>query len=472
MEITSNDFRARAACALRDADLQTALGNLKRGFQEKRARAVADLPEFEDLQSHAIAIKDHTLGLLDLYLERFEDEVVARGGHVHWCRDAAEARVTVLEICRAANARRVVKAKSMITEEIALNDYLEANGIEACETDLGEYIIQLRNEPPSHIIAPAIHLRREQVADTFRKHHRDFSEQRDLNAARNLVDEARQVMRERFLSADVGISGANLLIAETGSAVLVSNEGNIDLSRALPNTHIVIASIEKMVPTLTDAAVILRLLCRSATGQEATTYASFLTGPRAADEVDGPEAFHVLLLDNGRSELLKGEFESILRCIRCGACLNHCPVYGVTGGHAYGSVYTGPMGAVLTPLLEGLENAAPLPEASTFCGRCETVCPMGIPLVGLLRKLRERLWKRKSGRVMPRIFLGVWLFLARRPSLYHGLASFFLTMTALFGRRRGRLPFGPRAGGWGKRFPAPEGETFQALWRAREKGNE
>ncbi len=469
MEITSNDFRARATRALQDADLQTALGNLKRGFQAKRAHAVANLPEFEDLQSHAIAIKDHTLDRLDLYLERFEDEVIARGGKVHWCRDAAEARAKVLEICRDANARRVVKAKSMITEEIALNAHLEANGIETCETDLGEYIIQLRNEPPSHIIAPAVHLRREQVADTFRKHHRDFSEQRDLDVARNLVDEARKIMRERFLSADVGISGANLLVAETGSVVLISNEGNIDLSRALPGTHIVLASIEKMVPTLTDAAVILRLLCRAATGQEAATYTSFLTGPRAADEVDGPAAFHVLLLDNGRSELLKGEFAEILRCIRCGACLNHCPVYGATGGHAYGSVYTGPMGAVLTPLLEGLDRAAPLPEASTFCGRCETVCPMGIPLVSLLRRLRERLWKRKPGWGMPRALLGAWLFLARRPRLYHGLAGFFLPMTAPFGRRRGWLPFGPRAGGWGNHFPAPEGATFQALWRARKK---
>jgi len=468
MKITSNAFRANSRGALQDRNLQDALGNLKRGFQEKRRKAKARLPEFEELQDHAVAIKEHSLDHLDFYLERFEEEVTARGGKVHWCRDGAEARATILKLCKDVNAKRVVKAKSMIAEEIAINDYLEANGIEPCETDLGEYIIQLRHEPPSHIIGPAIHLKREQVADTFREQHPEFPDARKLDAARDLVDEARHIMRPRFLSADVGISGANLLVAETGSVVLLSNEGNIDLSRALPKTHIVVASIEKIVPTLSDANVILRLLSRSATGQEAPAYMSFLTGPRGADETDGPEAFHVLLLDNGRSDLLKGEFERILHCIRCGACLNHCPVYGVTGGHAYGAVYTGPMGAVLTPLLEGLEHAAPLPEASTFCGRCEEVCPMRIPLVGLLRNLRVRLLKKKPGGLATRGRLGVWLFFATRPSLYHGLARLLLRLAAPFGRG-GALSVGPRAGGWGRRFPVQGGPTFQEMWRQREK---
>ncbi|MCE2509518.1 MAG: iron-sulfur cluster-binding protein [Alphaproteobacteria bacterium] len=468
MEITSNAFRERSARALKDADLQDALKNLKRGFQEKRTHAVARLPEFSDLQDRAVAIKDHTLGLLDFYLERFESKVEANGVRVHRCGTNEEARETILSICKDVGARTVVKAKSMITEEIAINDFLNANGVEPVETDLGEYIIQLRKEPPSHIIAPAIHLKRGQIADTFRQRHADFSPDRSLDAPRELVDEARQIMRRRFLSADVGISGANLLVAETGSVVLLSNEGNIDLARTLPRVHIVIASIEKIVPTLLDASVILRLLSRSATGQEAATYTSFVSGPRRPGEVDGPEAFHVLLLDNGRSALLKSEFEDMLRCIRCGACLNHCPVYGVTGGHAYGAVYTGPMGAVLTPLLEGRERAVPLPNASTFCGRCEEVCPMRIPLVSLLRRLREGQARAGSPPLLARLSLGLWAFCARRPALYHGLARLGVAF-ARRGRRRGFLRVWPRAGGWGGRFPAPEGTTFQAAFRGQRK---
>lgn len=471
MEITSNAFRKQAAQALQDADLQGALQNLKRGFQEKRARAVARLPEFEDLQDHAVAIKDHTLRLLDFYLERFEREVVTKGGSVHWCRTSDEARETVLSICKAADVKTVVKGKSMVAEEIAINDFLVANGIEPIETDLGEYIIQLRNEPPSHIIAPAIHLKRSQIADTFRKNHGDFPSDRKLEEPRELVDEARQIMRKRFLSADAGITGANLLIAETGSVVLLSNEGNIDLSRALPRVHIVIASIEKVVPTLRDATVILRLLSRAATGQEAATYTSFVSGPRQAGEVDGPEAFHVLLLDNGRSDLLKSEFEEMLRCIRCGACLNHCPVYGVTGGHAYGSVYTGPMGAVLTPLLEGLDKAAPLPNASTFCGRCEEVCPMKIPLVSLLRRLRERQWRQRKTSFPSRLSLVLWAFFAKRPAIYHSLSSLLVRLLRVC-RKRGWISIWPKAGGWGARFPALGHTTFQAAWRGRKEKKE
>ena len=467
MEITSNAFRASAARALQDAELREALGNLKRGFQEKRARAIVRLPEFEDLQGYAVTIKDHTLRLLDFYLERFEHEVEAKGGNVHWCRTSDEARETILSICKEAHAKTAVKGKSMIAEEIAINDFLSKHGIEPIETDLGEYIIQLRHEPPSHIIAPAIHLKRSQIADTFRQSHEDFPSDRSLLSPRELVDEARQIMRERFLSADVGITGANLLIAETGSVVLLSNEGNIDLSRALPRVHIVIASIEKVVPTLRDACVILRLLSRAATGQEAAAYTSFVSGPRKPGEVDGPEAFHVLLLDNGRSTLLKSEFEEMLRCIRCGACLNHCPVYGVTGGHAYGSVYTGPMGAVLTPLLEGLDQAAPLPNASTFCGRCEEVCPMRIPLVSLLRRLRERQFGARKTPSPARLSLVLWAFVAKRPALYHRLSSLLVRLLRI-GRRRGWIGVWPKAGGWGRRFPAPEGTTFQAAWRERE----
>ena len=284
----------------------------------------------------------------------------------------------------------MTKGKTMIGEEIDLNDYLEANGITPVETDLGEYIIQLRDEPPSHLIAPAIHLIKEQVAETFRAAHTDLDPKRPLSEAPALLAEARAMLRSRFLAADVGITGANFLVAETGTSIIVTNEGNGDLTQTLPKIHIVLAWLEKVVPTLEDAATILRVLARSATGQEMSVYTTVSTGPRRPDDLDGPEQYHVVLLDNGRSRMLGSEFHDMLRCIRCGACLNHCPVYHAVGGHAYGWVYSGPIGAVLTPSLLGIEEAGHLPNASTFCGRCESVCPMRIPLPKMMRHWRER----------------------------------------------------------------------------------
>ena len=307
----------------------------------------------------------------------------------------------MLEICRAAGARTVTKGKSMIAEEIGLNDFLEANGITPVETDLGEYIIQLRHEPPSHLIAPAMHLVKEQVADTFRTAHQALDPHRSLAEPRQLCDEARALLRPRFLAADVGITGANFLVAETGSGIIVTNEGNGDLTQTLPRVHIVLASLEKLVPTFEDAASLLRLLARSATGQEFSSYTTVSTGPRRPGDLDGPEAYHVVLLDNGRSAMLGGEFHDMLRCIRCGACMNHCPVYAAVGGHAYGWVYPGPMGAVLTPSLIGIDEAAALPNASTLCGRCESVCPVKIPLPKMLRHWREREFAKK---LAPRVW--------------------------------------------------------------------
>ena len=284
----------------------------------------------------------------------------------------------------------VTKGKTMIAEEIGLNPFLESHGIVPVETDLGEYIIQLADEPPSHIIAPAIHKTEDQVADLFHEHHRRYGRTRRLDDPGELVDEARQVLRRKYIEADVGITGANFLIAETGSTVIVTNEGNGDLTQTLPRRHIVLATPEKIVPTLEDAATLLRVLARSATGQEFSAYTTFSTGPRRPDDLDGPESFHVVILDNGRSRLVGGPFQDMLRCIKCGACLFHCPVYASVGGHAYGSVYQGPMGAVLTPHLVGLPAARHLPSASSLCGRCEAVCPVRIPIPRMLRRLRER----------------------------------------------------------------------------------
>jgi len=469
MEPTSLKFRDNARAALDDAPLQRALGNMKVGFIHRRRAAADRLPEFEALRDQARDIKDHTLAHLDFYLERFESKVVESGGRVHWCPTADDARRTVLEICRAAGARTVTKGKSMIGEEIAINDFLSANDIEPVETDLGEYIIQLRHETPSHLIAPAIHVNKEQVADAFRAHHETLAADRPLEEPRALLAEARQMLRARFIAADVGITGANFCIAETGSTVIVTNEGNGDLTQTLPRVHIVLASLEKVVPTLEDATTLLRVLARSATGQEMTVYTTFSTGPRRAGDLDGPEEFHVVLLDNGRSKLLGTEFQEILRCIRCGACLNHCPVYGAVGGHAYGWVYSGPMGKVLDPGLIGLENAAPLPNASSFCGRCEAVCPVRIPLPKMMRHWREREFERGLTPRPARWGLGLWAFFAARPKLYHWSTRIAMTALRLAGARRGRFRSLPLAAGWTdhRDMPAPEGGTFQARWRAR-----
>ncbi len=469
MDATARDFVANARTGLANPTLQSALAKMKVGFPDKRRQAVEKLPEFEALRDAGRDIKDHVLANLDWYLERFEANVKAAGGHVHWARTPAEANEIVLGICRRLNAKTVTKGKTMIAEETGLNDFLEANDIEPVETDLGEYIIQIRREPPSHIIAPAVHLTKDQIEADFRRVHTHLDPKRNLEEAQTLVAEARKVLRRRFFEADVGITGANFLIAETGTSVIVTNEGNGDLTQLLPKAHVVLASLEKIVPTLEDAATILRLLARSATGQEMSVYTTFSTGPRRRDDLDGPGEYHVVLLDNGRSALIGTEFQDILRCIRCGACMNHCPVYAAVGGHAYGWVYPGPMGAVLTPSLIGVEEAKHLPNASTFCGKCESVCPMKIPLPKMMRHWREREWQRQLGPRAMRRGIAAWAFVAKRPALYALLTGIAMRVLGLLGRRHGSFFNLPLAGGWTRtrEFPAPEGRTFRALWAAK-----
>ena len=472
MQPTSHAFKANVEAALVDPNLQRAMGFVRTGFIEKRAAAAAKLPEFEDLRDRARDIKDHVLANLDLYLARYEARVQESGGQVHWCESAEDARQAVLQICQRAGARSVTKGKSMIGEEIAINDFLEAKGIQPIETDLGEYIIQLRHEPPSHIIAPAVHLTKEQVEADFRRAHGELPAGRDLSDAAKLVAEARAMLRQKFLAADVGITGANFLIAETGTSIIVTNEGNGDLTQNLPRVHVVIASLEKIVPTLEDAAQILRVLARSATGQEFSTYTTLSTGPRRPGDLDGPDEYHVVLLDNGRSNMLGTEFQEVLRCIRCGACMNHCPVYHAIGGHAYGWVYPGPIGAVLNPQLIGLEEAGNLPNASTFCGRCESVCPMRIPLPRLMRHWRTQEFERHLTPRTVRSGLRLWAFFARRPALYRRMSGLGARLLGLLAGKRGRLRRLPLAGGWTRHrdLPAPEGRSFQALWRERQRG--
>lgn len=471
MQSSANEFKQNAAKAVLDESLRQALGNAQDGFAGKRATVVSLLPEFEQIRTHAKEIKNHVLENLDLYLEQFEQAVVASGGHVHWAQTPEQGCEIILDICKRNDAKLVAKGKSMVSEEMSLNDALISNDMEVIETDLGEYIIQLADEPPSHIIAPAIHKTKDQISDLFQQHHGKYGRHDRVEEVSDIVEEARVILRQKFINADVGITGANFLIAETGSTVLVTNEGNGDLSSTLPRVHIVTAGIEKVLPSLQELPTFLRLLARSATGQEMSVYTSVFTGPKRDEDAVGPDEFHIVLLDNGRTDMLAGEFREMLRCIRCGACLNHCPVYGAIGGHAYGWVYSGPMGSVLTPLMTGLRNSRDLPNACTLNGRCAEVCPMSIPLPRMLRALRVREFREGMTNARVRYSLRLWGWLAQRPALYRrvtaGTIRFMNFALKLKPRAsRGafrRLPF---AGGWtGQRdFPAPQQSTFMSQW--------
>jgi L-lactate dehydrogenase complex protein LldF len=453
--------------ALQDPLLKPALARLKTHFALGRATAAARFGDFESLREQGRAIRDHALSQLDELLEEFERKVTARGGKVHWARDAAEARTIILGILRERGARSVIKGKSMVSEEIALNPFLEANGILPVETDLGEYIVQLRNEPPSHIIAPAFHLNKEQVEQTFRKSHRQLDPARSLAERAALVAEARGVLRAQFESADAGITGANFLAAAEGAAILVTNEGNGDLTRLLPRTHIVLTGIEKVIADLDDVAVLLRLLTRSATGQDISSYVTIMSGPRGPGETDGPEGFHVVLLDNGRTKLIGTEAHDVLRCIRCGACLNHCPIYGAVGGHAYGATYSGPIGAALNPGLMGVAVAHHHADASTFCGRCAEVCPVKIPLPKIMRYWRAREYASGLAPKSTVFGLSLWAFAARRPRLYRFAARIGAHLLKWRAGSSGSVRALPLARGWFavRDLPAPQGQTFHDLWR-------
>ncbi|MCP4008656.1 MAG: iron-sulfur cluster-binding protein [Proteobacteria bacterium] len=472
MESHSHDFKQNAARAVNDEQLRQALARAQDGFVGKRAEVIEQLPEFEQLREQGKTLRNHVLSNLDYYLERYEAAVEKHGGKVHWAETSEDAQKIVRDICKRVDAKLVIKGKSMISEEIALNEALEGDGLDVVESDLGEYILQLAKESPSHIIAPAIHKTKAQISDLFYNAHQELGYDKKLDTVPDLVNEARQVLRSRYLEADVGITGANFLVAETGSNIIVTNEGNGDLSCTLPRVHIVTASIDKVVPTLDDASALLRLLARSATGQEITSYTTFSTGPRRATDTDGPEEYHVVLVDNGRSKMLAGEFREMLRCIRCGACMNHCPVYGAIGGHSYGWVYPGPMGSVLTPNFLGLEEAGDLASACTLNGRCASVCPMKIRLPDLLREHRRRQFEARLVPKMAGYALAAWGFLAKRPKIYQSLTAVGMKIMGVIGRRKGRFRSLPLAASWTdtRDLPAPQGETFHNAWRRQRGG--
>ncbi len=470
MEIRSMHFKARAGQKLADVVLQDNLKKAKSKFVGMRARAIVELDDFEATRESAKELRNRVLDSLDLWLEKFEQQAISTGATVLWAKDGAEVCRQVVEIGRRHDVKKATKSKSMLSEEAGLNQALEAAGIQPVETDLGEYILQINdNEAPSHIIAPVFHKSKEEISALFaRTHHLPAKD--DIQA---MTREAREVLRPHFLSAEMGISGGNFLVAETGSVALVTNEGNGRMVTTLPKVHVVITGIEKVIPTLEDLATLMRLLPRSATGQSISNYFSLLTGVKKPAESDGPEHLYFILVDNGRADIVGGEFAEMLRCIRCGACMNHCPVYQAVGGHAYGWVYPGPMGSVLTPLFTGLENAVDLPHAATLCNQCGVVCPVKIPLPELLRKLREKQVDLGLRPITERLALRAWSWVAQRPRLY-ALASRlgvrYLKWLAHDGKRNDRIRILGVAPEWtlGRDFPAPEGKTFRELYA--EKG--
>ena len=470
----SVEFDRKIHNTLADANLQLAIYTATARLKDKRTETVASdaLPDYQELRTQANALKKHTIENLDYYLEEFERNVEAHGGKVVYAKDGTEVADFVLALAKDRGSRLIVKSKSMTTEEVDLNERLEHNGLESVETDLGEYIIQLAHERPYHIVAPALHMTRYQVADLFTER---------LKVPRETVIEkqtaiARKMLRQKFLAADIGISGANFLVAGSGAVVLVENEGNIRLTTSAPKIHIAIAGIEKMIPRAQDLAVFLKLLGRSGTGQLLTVYTSFLSGPRRGAEIDGPDEFYVVLLDNGRTRLLpdRGKRQS-LYCIRCGACLNACPVYRKIGGHSFPWVYSGPIGAIITPQFMGVSHEPALPFASSLCGACAEVCPVKIDIPKVLLELRSDVKKAEArdqrGR-LEKLAFRAFAWLMTHPRLYE-MAGKLAAAVA------------PPGDGWIKSVPAPmnvgplrawlsqrdlppaPARSFREMWRRR-----
>jgi L-lactate dehydrogenase complex protein LldF len=457
-----HEFVEAADQALADPPLQAALTRLTGTLMAGNRRGYAALADSDALRDHAKRIKEHTLAHLDRYLEQLEASVLRLGGHVYWAADAEEARQTVVGIAQRAGCKRAVKSKSMTSEEVHLNPALEVAGIEVVETDFGEFIIQLAGERPSHLVAPAVHHTRESVARILSRHLGE----RLPEDARSLALAGRRVLREKFRAADLGVTGANFAVAETGTIVLVTNEGNGRLTTTCPRVHIALVGMEKVIPRLADLPVFLKLLARAATGQTLSVYTTLLTGPHRPGERDGPEEFHLVLLDNGRSKVLATPFRESLQCIRCGACLNACPVYRRIGGHAYGGVYSGPIGSILTPLYDSVQDNPHLPHASSLCGACQAACPVRINIPHMLIGLRELQHQAKGG-LGESLAYQVWKETLLRPWLYRLTLRATRLLLRPFAREGWfrHLP-GP-ASGWtrDRDFPAPAARSFRERWK-------
>lgn len=467
MRVRSNEYPIRSReIVRREPEVREAVTGATLAFDEMRRRGYAEV-EADRWRRWAEAVKNHLLTHLDDYLAEAEAKLSASGARVHWAANAREAREIVTGIARHASARSVVKGKSMATEEIDLNPALEAAGVEVYETDLGEYVLQLLDEPPSHILGPAIHKSLAQVRRLFADRLGTPAEGHPDALARA----ARRVLRQAFTRADMGITGANFVVAETGTVALIENEGNIRLATSLPRVHVVLAGIEKLLPRMSDLAGFLQLTARAGTGQPTGCFVTLVQGPAPRGERsgagalrdDGPEEVHVVFLDNGRSAILEHEHAwETLRCVRCGACLNVCPVYRQTGGHAYGWVYSGPIGAVLDPGLLGLEEAMPLPFASSLCGACADACPVRIPIPDLLVRWREEANERGLTPVSERAALSALAGAATKPAIFRLGAKAGTRLGA--GAAAKALPL-LREWTRDRTAPRPSPRTFRHLWR-------
>ncbi|MFE8703595.1 LutB/LldF family L-lactate oxidation iron-sulfur protein [Cytobacillus sp. FJAT-54145] len=472
MKTSTDKFNTRVDKGLNNSFMRGAVSGAQERLHTRRLNAAEELGNWEEWRSHGEEIRQHVLENLDYYLYELSENVSKRGGHVFFAQTAEEANQYIKSVIEKKNAKKVVKSKSMVTEEISLNACLEDVGCEVIETDLGEYILQVDDhDPPSHIIAPALHKNKEQIRDIFK----EKLEYKNTEKPEELALHARERLRQDYLTADVGITGCNFAIAETGSITLVTNEGNADLVTALPKTQITVMGMERLVPTFEEMEVLVSLLTRSAVGQKLTSYITVLTGPKDEGDVDGPEEFHLVIVDNGRSKILGGEFQSILQCIRCAACVNVCPVYRHVGGHSYGSIYSGPIGAVLSPLLGGYDDYKELPYASTLCAACTEACPVKIPLHELLHKHRQVIVE-KEGRapISEKLAMKAFGLGAASPSLYNLGSKIAPTAMNPFtvGDKISNGPGPLKAWTEIREFPAPNKERFRDWFKNRPKGGD
>ncbi|WP_318488897.1 LutB/LldF family L-lactate oxidation iron-sulfur protein [Photobacterium leiognathi] len=464
MKTSNQKFKDRIHVKMKDESMRAAVANAQERMFKNRAIAAEKLGNWEEWREMGMDIRNHVLENLDYYLQQLSDNVEKNGGHVYFAATAEDATNYIEKIIQQKNAKKVVKSKSMVTEEIGMNHMIQRNNCEVIETDLGEYILQVDDcDAPSHIVVPALHKNRTQIRDVFNK-KLGYEGSSDPEEMTRFV---REHIRHDFLEAEIGITGCNFAIAESGTVTLVTNEGNARLATSLPKTHIAVMGMERIVPTFEEFDIVASLLCRSAVGLPLTGYVTALTGPREAGNCDGPEEFHLVIVDNGRSKILGSEFRSILRCVRCAACVNTCPAYRHIGGQSYGSIYSGPIGAVLSPLLGGYEDFKDLPNACSLCRACHDVCPVKIPLSDLLLKHRQIMGEEKITDPMERASVSGFSFVNAHPALWDKTVKIGAIVAGKL-IKDGQLPF--KVGllnAWTQTrdLPTPSGESFRSWFK-------
>lgn len=467
MKTSQESFQARLEHNMSDTFMRKAVANAQTRMFSGRAQAAEALGHWEQWREMGATIRDHVLENLDYYLEQLSDNVEKNGGHVFFAQDAAQAQRYISEVIAHKKAHKVVKSKSMVSEEISLNQVLQEQGCEVLETDLGEYILQLADDAPSHIVVPALHKNRQQIQQLLQQKLGYTGS----DTPEEMTRFVREKMRSHFLDADVGITGCNFAVAQSGTVALVTNEGNARFATTLPKTHIAVMGMERVVPTFKELDIMLSLLCRSAVGQPLTSYITALTGPRESDQSDGPEDFHLVILDNGRSSILGSQFRPILRCIRCAACMNTCPAYRHIGGHSYGSIYPGPIGAVLSPLLGGYEDYQELPYACSLCKGCNEVCPVKIPLAELLLKHRQKIAENKLTSLGERATVGFFNYVNAHPKLWEpSVKAGARIATKVIHDGKSRVNVGAvKHWSQSRDLPEPEGQSFRSWFKQHQR---